>query len=250
MLVLLSPSKKIENTAPKDVQTTQPQLADEATGLSKILQNYSQKDIQNLMGLSDNLAALNHGRYQHFSEQEQSPALFTFKGDVYDKMDVANYSADDLAFAQNHIRILSGLYGVLRPLDAMRPYRLEMGTKLQTEAGKNLYAYWGTRVTQTLNEASADVVVNLASQEYFKAVQPENLSGDVLHVDFKQIKNGKTKTIGLMAKRARGLMADYMIKNRLQNPNELENFDREGYVFRPDMSDDAVLTFTLNMDDK
>ena len=248
MLVLLSPSKKIENTAPENLKPTSPKLAAEAEKILVTMQAMSQQDIKALMGLSDNLAALNYGRYQHFDDLEQSPALFTFKGDVYDKMDVESYSDEDLAFAQAHIRILSGLYGVLRPLDAMRPYRLEMGTKLKTQSGKNLYDYWREKVTNLLKEEKAQWVVNLASQEYAKAVNLQEMVPNVLHVDFKHTKNGKTKTIGLMAKRARGLMADYIIKNRIKTPEKLEAFNLEGYRFEPDFSDDNTLTFTLNMD--
>ena len=248
MLVLLSPSKKIENTTPTGMRVTEPALKEDAHSLVKTLKGYSKKDIQNLMKLSDNLAQLNHARYQDFGELEEGPALFTFKGDVYDKMDVENYDKDDLEFAQKHVRILSGLYGVLRPLDAMRPYRLEMGTRLETDNGKNLYGFWGDKITDTLNKVGEDVVLNLASQEYFKAVKPEALNAHIVHVDFKHTKNGKTKTIGLMAKRARGLMTDFIIKNRITDPSGLEGFDLEGYRFEPDMSDDSTMTFTLNMD--
>ena len=248
MLVLLSPSKKIENTAPASAPMTEPPLNKEAHDLLKTLKSFAREDIQGLMKLSDNLAELNHTRYQNFDNLEKSPALFTFKGDVYDKMDIENYGKDDLDFAQKHVRILSGLYGVLRALDAMRPYRLEMGTSLKTDKGKTLYSFWGDKVTKTLNGAGEKLVLNLASQEYFKAVKPDALDADIIHVDFKHIKNGKTRTIGLMAKRARGLMTDYIIKNRITNPADLEGFDLEGYRFEADMSDDETLTFTLNMD--
>ena len=248
MLVLLSPSKKIENTAPDTVAASTPQLAAEAGALVNTLKAFSHSDIKNLMNLSDNLAALNHERYQHFADQEQSPALYTFKGDVYDKMDVENYDNDDLDFAQKHVRILSGLYGVLRPLDNMRPYRLEMGTRLKTGNAENLYGYWGDKITETLNRDGDPLVLNLASQEYFKAVNPDALDADILHVDFKHTKNGKTKTIGLMAKRARGLMTDYIIRNRITDPADLENFAEEGYQFAPALSGEDVLTFTLDMD--
>lgn len=252
MLVLLSPSKKIakniKTTAPESVSATTPPLAAEAGALVGKLKDFSRDDIKALMSLSDNLAELNHDRYQHFDEQEQGPALYTFKGDVYDKMDVDAYDKDDLSFAQQHVRILSGLYGILRPLDNMRPYRLEMGTRLKTGQGKNLYEYWGDKITETLNNDGDPLVLNLASQEYFKAVKPEALKADVINVDFKHTKNGKTKTIGLMAKRARGLMTDYIIKKRITDPADLEGFNLEGYKFAPGMSGESTLTFTLNMD--
>ena len=253
MLVLLSPSKKLDKlTPPKGAKPTQPPLMGEGKDLLKVLKGQSQKDIKNLMGLSDNLAELNYQRYQDFklplTEANAHPALYTFKGDVYDNMDVESYSTDDLAFAQKHIRMLSGLYGVLRPLDLMQPYRLEMGTKLKNEKGDNLYKFWGNQITETLNADKPSVVVNLASNEYFKAVQTKGLNAPVVNIDFKQIKGGKKKTIGLMAKRARGLMADYIIKNRLTDIAKLKNFSEAGYTYDADASTDSNLVFVMKMD--
>lgn len=253
MLVLLSPSKKLDKlTPPKGAKPTLPPLMDEGKDLLKVLKGHSQDDIKNLMGLSDNLAELNYNRYQDFklplTEDNAHPALYTFKGDVYDNMDVESYSQDDLKFAQDHIRMLSGLYGVLRPLDLMQPYRLEMGTKLENDRGANLYKFWGNQITDTLNADKPSVIVNLASNEYYKAVKPKGLNAPVVNIDFKQIKGGKKKTIGLMAKRARGMMADYIIKKRITDVAKLKNFSEAGYSYDADASTEDNLVFVLKMD--
>lgn len=253
MLVLLSPSKKLDKlTPPKGAKPTQPVLMDEGKALVNVMKRHSSKQIKELMHLSDNLAELNYQRYQDFklplTEDNAHPALFTFKGDVYDNMDVESYSADDLDFAQKHVRMLSGLYGVLRPLDLMHPYRLEMGTKLETSRGANLYKFWGDHITNKLNDDAPSVIVNLASTEYFKAVKPKGLKAPVITVDFKQIKGGKAKTIGLMAKRARGLMADFIIKNRITDVEKLKNFKEGGYSFDAKASTDSTFVFTMKMD--
>lgn len=253
MLVLLSPSKKLDKLpTPKGIAATQPLLMDEGKALVNTLKRFSVGDIKTLMGLSPQLAELNYKRYQAFelplTEKNAHPALFTFKGDVYDNMAVAHYSADDLAFAQAHVRMLSGLYGVLRPLDLMHPYRLEMGTKLKTSRGETLYKFWGARIADMLNREKPSVIINLASQEYFKAVSAKGLKAPVVNIDFKHTKGGTTKTIGLMAKRARGLMADYIIKNRLTDAQDLQKFSEGGYVFDSAASTNDAFVFTLKMD--
>ena len=261
MLILLSPSKRLdyESTLPA-VAPTQPALLAETKELVAALKQCSRADVQKLMGLSDNLAQLNYERYQHFSfpltAENARPALFAFKGDVYDHMDVADYAGPELAFAQQHVRILSGLYGVLRPLDLMQPYRLEMGTKFKNARGANLYQFWQGKITQRLNDELAaqgddvgdDVIVNLASTEYFSAVQPKQLNGKLLTVDFKQRKGGKLKTIGLMAKRARGMMTDYIIKHKITDPAQLSAFAAGGYQYATELSTPDRMVFTLNMD--
>jgi len=253
MLILLSPSKKLDKRPPPEgAKPTQPELMDEGKALVNVLKRYSKEQIKNLMGLSPQLAELNYQRYQAFelplTEKNAHPALFTFKGDVYENMAVESYSEDDLAFAQTHVRVLSGLYGVLRPLDLIHPYRLEMGTKLTTSRGETLYKFWGTRITEALNNEKPSVIVNLASQEYFKAVSPKALNAPVIHIDFKQIKGGKAKTIGLMAKRARGLMADYVIKNRLTDVEDLRKFNEGGYAFDAAASTNDAFVFIMKMD--
>jgi cytoplasmic iron level regulating protein YaaA (DUF328/UPF0246 family) len=203
------------------------------------------------MGLSQNLSDLNYTRYQNFkvpfTQQNARPALFTFKGDVYDKMDVENYSDTDLEFAQNHIRILSGLYGILKPLDLMQPYRLEMGTKYKNKRGHNLYGFWDSKLTENINAEESELVLNLASNEYFKAIKPKALKANLLDITFKQYKDGQLKNIGLMAKRARGLMADFVIKNKITDKDKIMDFNAGGYSFAPDLSTDKNWTFTMKM---
>jgi hypothetical protein len=256
MLVLLSPSKRLDEQ-PKlpDITPTQPVLLPNAEKLAKVMKGKTAGDLKKLMGVSDAIATLNVQRYQDFktpfTTHNALPALFLFKGDVYDKMDIAHYKKPELDFAQNHVRILSGLYGVLRPLDLMQPYRLEMGTKLETSAGKNLYTFWGNTITNQLNtdlkNSGSDIILNLASTEYFSAIQTKALNGRLLTLHFKQNKAGNLKTIGLMAKRARGMMCDYIIKNKITNPEQLKQFSDGGYTFRPTLSEPDSWIFTLEM---
>ena len=250
MRVLLSPSKTLDETSEiPNVKLTQPALLDGTQQLATVMKGYKAADLQKLMKISEKLGQLNHDRYQSFqtpfNEGNARPALFTFKGDVYDNMDVANYSADDLAFAQESICILSGFYGLLRPLDLMQPYRLEMGTKVENNGGKNLYQFWGERITEQVNQGVGPVV-NLASNEYFKAVKPAALNGKLLTIHFKEDKGDALKVVGLMAKRARGAMADFIIKNRVENVEKLKEFTGNGYVFQPKFSDDNDWVFVAN----
>jgi cytoplasmic iron level regulating protein YaaA (DUF328/UPF0246 family) len=252
MLVLLSPSKKLDEESKVPTQNySQPQFLADAEILSSGLKKLTRGDISDLMGLSQNLSDLNYTRYQNFkvpfTQQNARPALFTFKGDVYDKMDVENYSDTDLEFAQNHIRILSGLYGILKPLDLMQPYRLEMGTKYKNKRGHNLYGFWDSKLTENINAEESELVLNLASNEYFKAIKPKALKANLLDITFKQYKDGQLKNIGLMAKRARGLMADFVIKNKITDKDKIMDFNAGGYSFAPDLSTDKNWTFTMKM---
>jgi cytoplasmic iron level regulating protein YaaA (DUF328/UPF0246 family) len=256
MLVLLSPSKRLDETPTLPPHTpTQPALLDEAAALAQVMKTKTAADLKKLMGVSDAIAKLNVQRFKDFqtpfTPRNALPALFLFKGDVYDNMDVAAYKQPELDFAQKHVRILSGLYGVLRPLDLMQPYRLEMGTALANPAGKTLYAYWGSAITDRLNadlKASGDdTVINLASTEYFSAVQPKALKGRLLTLHFKQNKGGTLKTIGLMAKRARGLMCDHIIKNQVTDAEKLKTFTGGGYRYRNELSEPDSWVFTLDM---
>lgn len=253
MIILLSPSKKLDETSEiKTEKFTLPEFLIDAEVLSSGLKKLTSGDISDLMHLSIPLSNLNHKRFQDFTlpftPKNSRQALFTFKGDVYDKMDIENYSKDDLEFAQKHLRILSGLYGLLRPLDLMQPYRLEMGTKFENKRSKNLYGFWDSRLADAINKCSENVIINLASIEYFKAVKTKSLLQPVVNIVFKQNKAGKLKTTGLLAKRARGLMANYIIKNRIQNPDDLKNFTEGGYAFEPELSDKNNWVFTVNMD--
>lgn len=251
MLILLSPSKTLDMDQPYPaVPTTKPQFQNEAAEINKHLRQLKAAELEKLQSISDKLASLNYDRNQNFAPElteDARPALFTFKGDVYDNMDVTDYSAGDLKFAQEHVGILSGLYGLLKPLDLMQPYRLEMGTKFAVGSAKNLYDFWGDKLTDTVNKQADGVVVNLASQEYFKAINKKKLKGQLIDVELKQNKDGKVRTIGLMAKRARGMMTDWVIKNQITDPADLVKFDQGGYVYQKEDSTETKLVFIKQM---
>lgn len=251
MLVLLSPAKTLDFETPLITQThSQPEFTSEAEPLINVLREKAPQDIADLMKLSDKLAALNVARYQGWTPKHgpdnARQALLAFKGDVYTGLDAETLSEADLEYAQSHLRILSGLYGLLKPLDLMQPYRLEMGTSLNTDKGRTLYAYWGSTITDRLNTelSGDDVVVNLASNEYFKSVQPKKLNGRLITPIFKDQKNGQYKIISFWAKKARGLMARYIIDKRVAQPEQLKAFDYEGYVFNEAMSEGDTWVFT------
>ena len=252
MLMVISPAKTLDyDTPPATERFTQPQHLDQAQELITILRDFSPQQIGQLMKLSDKLAALNVARYgswtPRFTPENAKQALLAFKGDVYTGLSAEDFSEEDFDFAQRHLRMLSGLYGLLRPLDLMQPYRLEMGTKLQNPRGKDLYAFWGERISHWLNEALAeqgdDVLLNLASNEYFGAVKRKTLNARVINVDFKDLKNGQYKIISFYAKKARGLMARYVIRERIDNPEQLKAFDSEGYRYSPEESSVDHLVF-------
>ena len=244
MLMVISPAKTLDYAGREYARFTMPAVLDKSEQLVGQLSSYAPVELSGLMKISDKLATLNHQRFQDFktpfTPQNAKQALLVFKGDVYRGMDVENYSEDELEFAQQHLRILSGLYGVLRPLDLMQPYRLEMGTKLETEAGKNLYEFWGDRLSKLINselENDADpCLVNLASNEYFKSIDRKALKARVLNIDFKENKGGKYKVIAIHAKRARGLMVDYVVRNRIESPEGMKAFDMEGYEYSETLS--------------
>lgn len=254
MLIVLSPAKTLdyESPLPAGLASTQPAFLARSSELIDILRPLTPAQVASLMGLSDKLAALNVARYQDWRPEYAEPAgrqaLFAFKGDVYAGLDVARWSLDDVTHAQQHLRMLSGLYGVLRPLDLMLPYRLEMGTELANPAGRSLYAFWGEQLTDALNADLAaqgdDVLINLASQEYFKAVQPKKLAGRLVTPQFRDEKDGQFKIISFFAKKARGRMAAWIIRNRISQPDQLQAYDVDGYRFSPDLSrgDDWVFT--------
>lgn len=252
MLITLSPSKGQDFETPVLSQThSKPEALKESGLLIKELRKLRQKDIQQLMGVSENIAKLTAGRYKSFSTpftlKNARPAIFAFKGDVYSGIDIEKYREADLEYAQNHLRILSGLYGCLRPLDLIQPYRLEMKTKLHNVRGENLYQFWGDRITEALNKElkkqEQPVLVNLASNEYFKSVRPKQLKGRVLTVNFKETKDGKTRVVAIFAKRARGMMTDYILRNRIEKPEDIKRFKQGGYRFRKELSDDKQWTF-------
>lgn len=245
MLIVLSPAKSLDYDTPAHVETaTEPRFVPQSSELIGILRQKSPQDIAALMDLSDKLALLNVERYATWSPQFTSAnskqAALAFDGDVYDGLSARTLSAEDLAWAQDHIRILSGLYGVLRPLDRMQPYRLEMGTPLPNAGGRDLYAFWGSRIADSLNadfgEDTAPVLLNLASEEYFKAVCPKTLHARVITPVFEDEKAGKYKIISFYAKKARGLMARWAVAHRVSEPEQLKRFDTAGYHFAPEAS--------------
>lgn len=254
MLTVISPAKTLdyESPLPADLATSRPDFLSDSAELVAVLREYTPAQVATLMSLSDKLAALNVARFQtwhqEFSEPEARPALFAFKGDVYTGLDVMRLSAAELARAQQHLRILSGLYGLLRPLDLMLPYRLEMGTELPNPRGKQLYDFWGERITQALNAALAeqgdDVLINLASNEYFRSVQPKKLNATIYTPQFKDEKNGQYKMISFFAKKARGRMAAWLLQNDVRQPNDLRDFDVDGYAFNSALSSGQTLVFT------
>ena len=253
MLAILSPAKTLDYETPlKTKLNSQPIYGRESNQLIKTLRTFEPFEVASLMKISDKLADLNHKRYAEWrnkpAESKTRPAALAFKGDVYQGLEAERFNDNDLKFAQRHLRILSGLYGLLRPLDVIQPYRLEMGTKLKTSKGQNLYDYWGTKLTTGLNEALKEskegTLVNLASNEYFGAVQPKLLEGSLLNIGFKEKRNGQLKFVSFSAKKARGLMAKFIIKERLKNPDDLKNFDLEDYKFNKKLSSELDWTFS------
>jgi len=252
MLLVISPAKTLDyQTAPVTPRYTQPEQLDHAQELVTQLRELSPAQIAELMQLSDKLAGLNAARYGSwtpaFTPANAKQALLAFKGDVYTGLHAEDFDEADFDFAQAHLRMLSGLYGVLRPLDLMQPYRLEMGTKLANARGKDLYAFWGERISGWLNEALAAqgdaILLNLASNEYFAAVKRKALQARVINTEFKDLKNGQYKIISFYAKKARGLMARYVIKERLQDPEGLKDFNYQGYRYSAEHSHADNLVF-------
>ena len=246
MLTIISPAKKLDYSQLSEAQEfTQPLLLEHSEQLLNDLRLLSPDDICSLMGLSDKLGALNYQRFQEwqtpFSTDNAKQAILAFKGDVYQGLDAEHMSTDELNWAQDNLRILSGLYGLLRPLDLMQPYRLEMGTKFANERGGNLYQFWGEIITNQLNKllsvSPKSVLINLASNEYFKSVQPKNLQADIITPVFMDQKGDKYKIISFFAKRARGLMSAFIIKNKITDVEQLKTFNVDGYSFNSAMSE-------------
>ena len=240
MLTVLSPAKTLDyETAPITQSATLPRFMDQSALLVEDARGLDPDDIRALMGVSEQIAHLNHERFMNWQSESTSDnakqAVLAFKGDVYTGLQAETLSEDDLDFAQTRLRILSGLYGLLRPLDLMQPYRLEMGLKFANQRGKNLYEFWGEQLTDTLNadlvSAKTDVLINLASNEYFKAIKPKLLNADIITPQFKDLKNGQYKMISFFAKKARGVMARYIIDNRITEPEALKSFSEAGYYY-------------------
>ncbi len=253
MLALISPAKKLDFSAmEKPVSVTLPALLPETEKLVKIARKQKVSDLKRLMGISDKLAELNVDRFKKFSTpftaENAKPAAYAFNGDTYAGLEARSLDDDDMEFAQSNLRILSGLYGLLRPLDLMQAYRLEMGTKLANTRGESLYDFWGDRITNEINSVCMteghEFVINLASNEYVSAVNLKKLKVPLITPVFKEIKDGQAKIIGMVAKRARGMMARYIIQHRLSNPEDLKKFTEGGYAFQPDLSDERRWEFS------
>jgi uncharacterized protein len=252
MLIVISPAKTLDYATPPVIKThTKPAMLKQSQQLIDNLRRYSALDLAELMKLSMKLAELNFERYHDwrtpFTPKNAKQAVLAMKGDVYTGLDAESLSEEDLDYAQQHLRILSGLYGVLRPLDLMQPYRLEMGTKLPNAAGKDLYAFWGDQITQAINKAlkaqGDDILVNLASNEYYKSIKPKQIKGRIITPQFKEKKDGEYRMIGIFAKQARGLMSRYLIEHRLEQPEDIKGFRKAGYRFSKQQSKDDQWVF-------
>lgn len=252
MLILISPAKTLDYTSsPATDSYTQPQMLDKSQQLIDVCRELSVEDLSGLMDISPKLAELNYQRFCNwepiFNLENARQAILAFKGDVYAGLQAQDFSPADFEYAQKHLRMLSGLYGLLRPLDLMQPYRLEMGTKLKHASGKDLYSFWGDTITDHVNQAlksqDDDIVINLASDEYFKAINPSHLQGKLIKPVFLDEKNGQFKVISFYAKKARGLMSRFIIKNQLTQVEQLQQFDLEGYQFAEAQSSNDELVF-------
>lgn len=242
MLIVISPAKKLDYTsAVNSPLTTQPALLDHSKELAQGLKTLAPQDVSSLMSLSDKLGALNFERFQEwqtpFTEDNARPAVLAFKGDVYQGLDADSMSDEDLRWAQDHLRILSGLYGLLRPLDLMQAYRLEMGTKFANPRGGDLYQFWGDIITDELNKTDSSVLVNLASNEYFKSVRKKAIGARIITPVFMDKKDDKYKIISFYAKKARGLMSSYIIRNRITEVDQIKSFDTDGYSYNAALSE-------------
>ena len=251
LVTIISPAKKLDySPIEKNLDSTVPGLLEHSNELIKYLKSLNPQEVSSLMGLSDKLGALNYERFQEwetpFTKSNSKQAILAFKGDVYQGLDAESLSETELIWAQKHVRILSGLYGVLKPLDLMQAYRLEMGTKFPTNRGKNLYEFWNSIITDELNRTLSSkkaILLNLASNEYFKSINSSELKANVITPIFMDRKNGKYKIISFFAKKARGLMTRYVIKNQTEDIADIQNFEEGGYFFNEEMSEDNKPVF-------
>ncbi len=247
MLVVVSPAKKMDMSPVEGVTPTRPAFRAEAEDLAQVARGLDVGDLQKLMKISENLAKLNADRFADFGTMEEKPAALAFAGDTYQGLEAGSLDAEEMAWAQDHFRILSGLYGLLRPLDAIEPYRLEMGSRLATDRGRTLYHYWGDRISEALNaqarEIGTETLINCASQEYFGAVDRAALDLRVITPVFMEEKAGTPKVVSFYAKKARGAMARFVIQHRLTDPAALKDFDTGGYRYNAEMSEGDSMVF-------
>lgn len=251
MIVLLSPAKTLDFSESTLGTHTEPRLLKDSRKLVKVLKKKTPEDIKKLMKVSDNIANLNVERFQQFktpfTSNNAKQSVLAFKGDVYQGLEADTFDESDHAFAQAHLRILSGLYGILRPMDLMQPYRLEMGTKLQNGSFKNLYEFWDNRITKLINkdlkETEGDSIINLASKEYFSSIKKDQLKGQLIHVHFREKRGDTYKVIAFNAKKARGAMSKQIVKYKIINPEHLKSLEVNGYIFDEGRSDESNYTF-------
>lgn len=253
MLVVLSPAKKLDfnSVGSEDIPATKPRHLKYTSELIDVMKKQSPAELGKLMKLSDALAKLNHQRYQDFStsftRKNSRQAVLAFSGDTYIGLGAGQFSDEDFQYAQDHLRILSGLYGVLRPLDLIQPYRLEMGTRLKNSRGSNLYEFWGDELAKSLNKSlkacDSRFLLNCSSNEYFQVVKADSLQAEVINPVFKQVKNGEARMLGMMAKRARGALANFLVKNQIDKPEYLKDFRADGYRFQKNLSSDTQFEF-------
>ena len=247
MLVVVSPAKKLNMSLVDNLKVSEPQFKNNANELVNVVRGLSIKDLEKLMDISTNLAELNKDRFNDFGNQQKKAAAFAFAGDTYKGLSIEKFKIGDLDWAQKHLRILSGLYGLLRPLDEIEPYRLEMGSKLKGAHGSSLYDYWGNKISENLNqhakEIGSKILVNCASNEYFNAINLNSLLLRVITPIFMERKNGKEKVISFFAKNARGAMARFIIQNRLKSEEDIKKFDLDGYNYSAEKSDEGKLVF-------
>mgnify|MGYP000079215613 CR=1 FL=1 len=252
MLVCISPAKKLDWSEAQRSDVTTPDFSADALKLAKTARDLSAPQLQKLMSISENLARLNYERFVAFSDKPADealrPAALAFAGDTYQGLEAASFSEDDMRWAQDHLRILSGLYGLLRPLDLIQPYRLEMGTKVKNANGKDLYDYWGSCIAESIEHEMSShrskTLINLASNEYFKSVQPKRFQLPVITPVFKDFSGGTYKVLSFFAKKARGSMTSFIVKNRISKPEDIKSFDVDGYVFNPAFSTEDQWVFT------
>lgn len=253
MLIVISPAKTLDFEKARVVkQNSAPEFPNDAQTLVNLLKKYTADELKDLMNISDKLATLNAARFKTWNKtvdkDNDRQALCAFKGEVYTGLNVDDWIDSDFEFAQEHLRILSGLYGVLRPLDYIKPYRLEMGTKLPNKKGENLYKYWDSKITksiaQQLNNQGDEVLINLASNEYFKSIQTKKLKAEIITPVFKDFKNGEYKVLSFFAKKARGLMSRYIIKNKLTKPEQIKEFAVDGYYYNDKLTKGNTWVFT------
>ncbi len=253
MIAILAPTKTMDfapGTLPDE--HTRPRFEEQACKIIEVLRSYDKPGLSDLMDISEQLADLTHQRIRNFQKEpgrkNSRQALFAYKGDVYANMQVDSYTRDELLFAQEHIRILSGLYGILRPLDLIQPYRLEMQTPLSVDKHKDLYKFWGEQLSNALLEdirgQQTPMIINLTSNEYLKALPGKDIKKSLIHIDFKEFRDGQYKTIAIYSKKARGLMADFIVRNKIDRPEDLKAFDTEQYHFNERLSEDKTFVFT------